>query len=382
MYIKYLKMIENKQMSIKRSGRRSSGRVKLQDIALECDLSVSTVSRILNNHTDKFPLANHTIDKVHAVAKKLGYRPNRLARAIAYGKTNLVGLSIPHHQGGAESEKLKEDTYFTAQIFGLLAGGILDNSSILSYDLVIHDRRKFNHTKHSYDAFQSDLLDGIIYCNPTTDSINFISSLRSDFPVVLLGYSPELSNRVISVDIDNIKAAHNCIQHLKEIGRKNTLILNPSNLNHYLCIKDRLSGYFQGLDYLGQKKRDCENLIHVNQDASSVKNWISSNRKLLDQFDSIVAPTDEMAIFCINALVENGYRIPQDIAVIGFSDSIQAQLNSPPLTSVKMPFHEMGYRAAGFLADVLNQKKPFVPQHYTLETTLVIRESTSMLPNV
>lgn len=364
---------------VKRSSRRPSGHATLEDIAQHCGVSISTVSRVINNRTDQFPLAAHTIAKVHAAAELLGYRPNRLARAIAYGKTNLIGLSIPHHQDGHNRTEIKEDTYFTAQIFGLLAGGILDNPDILNYDLVIHDRRKFNRTNNRYDAFQTDLLDGIIYCNPTEDSIAFIRSLPKNFPVILLGHCPELADRVISVDIDNVAAALMCVEHLHAIRRKNILILSPANLSQYLCIKDRLCGYIQGIEKYNLTKMPGDKIVQLNQDSATVKEWFKRNKGEISKFDSILAPTDEMAMFCIDAILGIGLSIPEDLAVIGFSDSIQAQLNMPSLTSIKMPFHEMGYRAAGLLADVLNQKSPFTPKHYTLDTELILRQSSTSL---
>lgn len=360
----------------KRAGRRNTGNVKLEHIAKDCNLSISTVSRVINGRTDTFPLAKETIQRVHESAHRLGYRPNRLARAIAYGRTNLIGLSIPHHRTDLAHEAVSEDAYFTAQIFGLLASGILDNPKSLDYDLVIHDRRKFRNTGNHYDAFQTDLLDGMIYCNPTTNSIQFIQSLPGHFPVVILGYAPELADRVVSVDIDNRLAASACIDHLVKIGRKRILIVMPSNLEHYLCIIDRLHGYIKEITRHRLPFSEEQNICSIPQTKEAAVDWAKSFQEL-HHYDAIVTPTDEMALFIMSALQSRGIQIPKQVALIGFSDSSRCENGQPPLTSVKMPFHEMGYRSAELLIDILSDKTTFKPSHHVVPTDLIIRQSTS-----
>jgi len=359
---------------IKRSGRLSFDRVRLEDIAQQCDLSISTVSRVINKRTDQFPIAAKTIERVYAVAKKLGYRPNRLARAIAYQKTNLIGLSVPHHRTGATQPVFGDEAYFTAQIFGILAGGILDNPKMLDYDLVIHDRRKYGHPDRMADAFQNDLLDGIIYTNPTTNSIPFLREFAQQTPVILLGFSKELSRKLLSVDIDNRHAAKMCVQHVLQTGKRKPLILLPEKLRNFLCIQDRLHGYLDGLREAGLPASPSQ-VITLNQDPSDVAAWVRQS-DLLRQHDAILVPTDELAIYCLKPLRERGFHIPRDIAVVGFSDSQQCQNSVPPLTTVRMPFHEMGYSAADLLIDVLNGTEKYSPGHHSVETSLCIREST------
>jgi len=355
----------------KLTGRKPFGRVRLEDIAAQCGFSISTVSRVLNNRTDQFPIAEKTIAKIYETARTMGYRPNRLARAIAYQKTNLIGLSVPHHKTSPANPVFGDEAYFTAKVFGLLGSGILDNPKMLDYDLVIHDRRKFQSLTHDFNAFQDDLLDGMIYCNPTTSSLPFLESQMEAMPIIILGYIAELADRFISVDIDNRHAAMLCIRHLAETNRKNILILFPEKLQHFLCMQDRLVGYEQAIQECGLQAR----FIAVNQDPHSVQALLQSMSDL-KTFDAIAAPSDELVSYCIAPLLEAGLRIPQEISLVGFDDSDRCLSCTPRLTSIRTPFHTMGYQAAELLIDVLNKNTAYQPGHHRIETGLQIRESS------
>ncbi|MFA5687820.1 MAG: LacI family DNA-binding transcriptional regulator [Kiritimatiellales bacterium] len=357
----------------KKSGRKPTGRVRLADIAKHCNLSISTVSRVISNRTDQFPIAEDTIERIHQTARELGYRPNRLARAIAYQKTNLIGLSVPHYKT-RENCSFEEETYLLAKVFGLLSSGVLDNPKMLDYDLVIHDRQKFSGSSQDYYHSQDGLLDGIIYNNPSKNSIPFITETARTIPVVIIGSIPEVESQFISVDIDNRAAVRSCVKHLYDIGCKKPLVLIPEELKKFFCITDRLDGYIEAFKDYGYSTSE-ENIYSVKQNPDAVHSLLAGIKNIR-KYDAIIAPFDELIFYCIDPLKELGIRIPQDIALIGFDDSDRCLSSTPRLTSIRTPFHALGFKATDLLIDILNGKQLYIPGKHTIETELIIREST------
>jgi len=337
-------------------------------------MSVSTVSRVLNKHGNRFAIAPKTVERVESAARELGYRPNRLARAIAYQRTNLIGLSIPHYSSDTAHVAPTETSVFNAQILGDLIGGVLDNPDMSEFDLVIHDRRKAPDENNRSNMLQPDLLDGSIYANPTVESIAFLKELPEDFPVVLLGESEELRRRLTTVDIDNRASAKTCVRHLIDIGRRNILILVPRDLGHVLCIRDRLAGFDEAMREAGLEPSERDR-VELRNDVESVAAFVRGFEDWC-RYDAVIAPEDAMAVFCLQALQQRGVRVPDEIAVAGFGNSLQAKHASPPLTSMRVPFHEMAYRAASLLVEQILNGGVRAPGEVRVESELCVRGST------
>lgn len=355
--------------------RRRMGfkRPRLEDIAVMSGMSLTTVSRALNNQPGKFPIAAKTLAKIQAVANEVGYRPNRLARAIAYQRTNLIGLSIPHYQRGQAYSVIDETSIFNAQVLGDLVAGILDHKGMSEYDLVIHDRRKLD-SETSRFPFQTDLLDGAIYANPASTSTESLRNLPEDYPVVLLGECPELHHRITTVDIDNREEAKKCIHHLFTVGCRRILVLIPENLGHVLCIQNRLAGYKEAMQELGLKA-PMRSFISVDKKPEAVREFVA-NFSRWESYDAVVAPDDALGVFCLQSLLQQGFKVPERIAVVGFGNSILAQFSDIPLTTIHVPYHELAHQAVGQLLEQLKSPKKRKPRKIRIDTHLSIRGST------
>jgi DNA-binding LacI/PurR family transcriptional regulator len=364
------------KFKVKQSGRMGFKRPRLQDIAVMSGMSLTTVSRVLNNPSGRFPIAAKTAAKIKAVANEVRYQPNRLARAIAYQRTNLIGLSLPHYHPGQVYSVSSETSIFSALILGDLLAGILDHKDMREYDLVVHDRRKLN-SETSKFPFQMDLLDGAIYANPTSTSVESLSNLPEDYPVVLLGECPELQHRITTVDIDNLKAAKKCIHHLFSVGCRRILVLIPEGLGHVLCIQDRLAGYKEAMQELGLKA-PTRSFISVAQKPEAVQEFVA-NFSRWESYDAVVAPDDAICVFCLRCLIQQGFNVPERMAVAGFGNSILAQFSDIPLTTINVPFHDLAHEAVGQLLDQLKSPTKKKPRKIRLEANLSIRGSTVAL---
>jgi DNA-binding LacI/PurR family transcriptional regulator len=358
----------------KHKRKRTSDRVTLDDISRYCNVSKATVSRVLNDKLKEFPVSEEMILKVKNAAQQLGYRPNRLAKAVRSQRTNLVGLSFIHidHQNLPPDQVAYEN-----QVMGEFTNSILSHPGFAEYDLVIHDRIEDPARPLRESDFKTDLLDGMIYLTPSDNHIEFLDIASPSFPIVLLGRTSGAEQKVSCVDIDNRKAACMAVEHLIQTGRKNILILIPEKLQHLCCIQDRLLGYHDALAQNG-RPAPAEFVRTVRCLPDNVLEFIRELR-CLNEIDAIFCPLDELAALCIRALQMVGKRVPDDIAVIGFDNTTLAQHTTPPLSSVRRPVEKQAYAAIDLMLKILKKEIPYDPGFHEIETELVIRESTVKL---
>lgn len=353
----------------KKRGVSRNGTVTLAQIANHCGVSKGTVSRVLNNRLENFPLSKDTIKRVNQAAEELDYRPNWLARAVRSQRTRLIGLSFFH----VDFNDLTPDQWIEEnRIMGQISNVIVSHPGFNDYDLVFHDRLEQKGQPLKPSDFKSDLFDGLIYLTPSIDHTEFIDMASKDFPIVLLGQLAGAEKKVPCVDINNREMARRAVSHLIENGRRNILMLSQKKLQNIACIRDRQLGYRDALAEHGMRER-----IHVIR---GLKNQVCAFFKdlpALDKVDGIFCDGDDLAALCIRPLKALGYRIPEDIAMIGFGDSSLSQLTSPPLSSVSRSLDKQVYKAIDLLLKILESEVPYDPGFHEVETDLVVRESTA-----
>ncbi len=355
----------------KKKRKRTNNRVTLGDIATHCNVSKATVSRVLNDRLNEFPVSEEMIQRVKAAAEQLDYRPNRLARAIRNQRTHLIGLSCIH----VESQYLTPDAEADDnQNLGQFTNIILSHPGFKDYDLVIHDRLESAGKPLKPSDFKTDLLDGMIYLNPSDDHTEFLDIASAEFPIVLLGQLAAVDEKVPSIDMDNRKMAQQAVEHLIGLGRRNILMLTPEKLQHINCIQARLQGYRDALTKNGIQISD--EFIHSVRCLKENVDEFFENLHCLEKVDAIFCTNDDLAAFCIAPLKAKNLQIPEDIALFGFSDALICQHTHPTLSSVKRPVEKQAHAAIDLLLKILNKEVPYEPGFHEIETELVIREST------
>ena len=355
--------------------RRTSNRTTLEDIARYCNVSKATVSRVLNDHLNEFPVSEEMIARVKSAADKLGYRPNRLARAIRSQRTSLGGLSFIH----IDYQTLTPDQIaYENQVMGQFANSIISHPGFKDYDLVIHDRVESPESPLQPSDFKTDLLEGMIYLTPSENHLEFLDVASKEFPIVLLGQVVGAEKKVPCIDINNRKMGCEAVTHLIRNGRKNILMLIPEKLQHISCIQDRVLGYRDALTANGIKISD-EFIRTVRCLREKVHEFFEDLRCLTD-IDGIFCPTDDLAALCLEPLKSLGYRFPEDIGSSGFDDRPLAEHTTPPLSSVHRPVSRQAYAAIDLLLKILKKEIPYEPGFHEIETELIIRNST--LPEI
>lgn len=332
--------------------------ITLKELAKELNLSVSTVSRALNDHPD---LSDETKKKVKALAQKLHYAPNLFARGFRLHETHILGVIVPNiaHQ-------------FTSTILK----GILEEAELLGYRVIISESK--NDESKQIEMLQTMGqfgVDGILMSLARkTTQIEQVLQVLERVPTVLFD---KVSSKLpcTQIVINEEEAAFNAVEHLIELGKQRIAIIKETE-NSYNSEK-RFAGYLRALNHYGITVR--EKLILSTEDIN-----ISNGRRMANILlslkkrpDAIFAITDNAAIGAIKALNKFKVKIPEEIAVVGFSNSTSSTIISPSLTTVDQPGDRIGRTAVKYLIDeIKNPKSEILTKTVEIKTNLIVRESS------
>lgn len=304
--------------------------VSIKTIAEECGVSIATVSKALNNHSD---VSSTTKKLVCDTAKKLGYFPNAQARALKTNKTYNIGVLLQDkaHSGLTHS-------YFSA---------VLDSFRVEveknGYDITFICGKIGGNEMSYYEHCMYRSVDGILAaCVDFYDS-EIAELMKCDIPLVTIDYQAE---GVCSVSSDNVIGIRKIVEYASECGhQKIAYIYGESSqvttmrLNSYLDTMKRLGIQVQ-LDYLRQGKY---------HDVDSVHKITAEMLTLYDRPTFIILPDDFAAIGALNAAKEAGVRIPEDLSIAGYDGIKMTQLMKPALTTFEQDTYKIGRTAAEIL---------------------------------
>ena len=332
--------------------------ITIKDLAEKLNISVSTVSRALKDNPE---ISQQTRKTVQALAKDLGYKPNPIAVALKTHKSNTIGVIVPQIVSAFFSTVVKK------------IEEIADNYGY--HVLVSSSNESFEKEKKNIDIFLANRADGIILSlSRATTSYEHIKHIQDmGVPLVLFDRTTkELEvSRVVADDAD---AAYRIVQHLIQGGAKKiALITGPEQLS---IGKNRMKGYLKAMT---QNKLEINTEYIVRCDDFSVKAAKEATNRLLNLKsipDAIFGINDDMAIGAIEAIKEKGLRIPEDIAVFGFSNSKRSRYMNPSVSTINQFPEKIGETAAELLFEqILNSKHAQVREE-VVNCELIIRESS------
>jgi len=329
-------------------------RPTIRDVAARAGVSRQTVSRVINQDSR---VATATRVQVETVIAEMGYRPNSIARSMARGRANTLACLAPNLTDytfasiieGAEAEA-RQHGYF------LLSSSAPDPDAFaaLIEDVIAHRRA-----------------DGLLVINPYVDGRH--EHLPEDAPVVLVGAHAR-DDGLTSISLDDGHAAQTAMEHLLSLGHQNIAMIQGPLAED--CVQDRTAGYHASLARAG---------LTPNPDLIVAGDWSATSgdaaaRELLRRgapFTALFAQNDRMAVGAIRALREAGYRVPEDISVVGVDDIPLASYFDPPLTTLRQDMAAIGRLAAQSLITAIEMPED-TPQHFSLTAELVVRGSTAL----
>ena len=333
-----------------------SAQVTIKDLAEKLGISPSTVSRALKDHPD---ISKATKKAVRELAEELNYEPNAVALSLLSSRSNNIGLIIPEIVH-----------YFFSQVIS----GIEDVAYDAGYHVIIcQSNESYSREVKNVQALLSSRIEGLLLSvsKETRELIHLENLRKKNIPIVFFDRVPN-KFEADQVVIDDYNGAYQAVKHLIDIGCRQ--IAHLGTTRDMGIGLERYRGYIQALK--DHRLSINENLI-IECDTYKAARLIT--RKLIydsNPVDGIFAVNDRTAIGALQTAKECGKKIPEELAIVGFSNGIYSNMTDPPLTTVEQFGYKMGQNAARLLLDRLFSKEDYPPVKDVIRSELIIRGST------
>ncbi len=334
-------------------------RITARDVANLAGVSRTTVSFVLNN-VQGMRISEETRQQVLKAARQLNYHPDATARRMASGRTRLIGFVLRQSPEQAFAD------HFLPQVLR----GLSQAASEQDYHILFEAIPPEDQTGAYGRLIRERHVDGLVLSGPRSDDRELLGIHAEGEPIVLLGQLPE--TQIPFVDVENVGSAVLAVRHLLQLGhRRIAMITNAPR--PYTASADRLAGYRRALDEAGLAYD--ETLVRFGNFTPQSGNAAMNELLELNPLPSAVfVASDTVALGALQAIRWHGYRVPEDLALVGFDDIPLAGFLETPLTTIRLPAYNLGWGAANLLISLVNDE-PVHSRQVLLETNLVIRES-------
>lgn len=334
-------------------------RVSSRDVARLAGVSRTTVSFVLNN-VPGMRISDETRKRVLEAAKELDYHPNAVARRLVTGKTQIL----------AYVERQTPELAFVDAFMPQALRGVHDAASKYNYEVLFAPIPLDAANGRFIQLLRGRHVDGIILSGPRTDDEELKELIESKSPIVLQGQWP--GRNVASVDVNNELAACEATEHLIHLGHKRIgMIVHTPRA--YTAGEARLNGYRRALENHGIPY-DESIVTCANFSPDSGEEALRSLIEVKPTPSAMFIGSDTVAMGVLQAVKGLGYRVPEDLAIVGFDDIPMSVYLHPPLTTVHLPAYGIGWAAADLLIRLID-KEESLETDVLLDTELVVRES-------
>jgi DNA-binding LacI/PurR family transcriptional regulator len=334
--------------------------VSIKDISIRCGVSVATVSKALNNHSD---ISETTKNHVLSVAKEMGYYPNLFARALKTNRTYNIGvLFIDEAQSGLTHE------YFA---------NVLDSFKVEAeshgYDITFINRhmglRKMSYYEHS--KYRG--VDGVVIACIDFSDPDVLELIHSDLPVVTIDHVFDNRTAIIS---DNVKGMNDLISYIYEMGHRKIAYIHGADSS---VTKNRVGSFYKTLNELGINVPDEYVKSGIFHDPDTTYRLTKELLSLKDRPTCIVFPDDFSCIGGMNAIKELGLSIPDDISIAGYDGVLLSQVLNPKLTTLQQDTKSLGKKAAEKLIYLIENPKANIIERIVVKGNILYGESVKKL---
>lgn len=334
-------------------------KLTIKDIAKQFNVSISTVSKALN---DSYEISEATKNKIQKYAKEHNYKPNFNALSLKNRSTKTIGVIMPTMLN-----------YFFAQVFK----GIEKKALEKGYKVITCiSNQSFDKEVEIIEMLSNGSIDGFLLSMAKETELNnnydhFKESIENGTPIVMFDRVAK-SIACDKVVTDDLTSASNTVEFLYKKGHKKIAFV--STISDLHIGKQRFLGYKKGLEKVGLPFD--ENLV-LNILERDYKKYVKQVKPFVKNtdIDAVITTGESVAVSTMKAIKKIGKRIPKDVAVIAFSNGILSRHSSPKMTTISQHGEQMGARATEILIDKLKNKNTDVITE-VITTDIVIRDST------
>ncbi|WP_375437158.1 LacI family DNA-binding transcriptional regulator [uncultured Hymenobacter sp.] len=334
-------------------------RTLIHDIARHLEVSIATVSLVLNGKAKQSRISDALAQRVLAYVEEVGYKPNHLAKSLRTGKTHVIGLVV---------EDISNP--FFATVAWLIEKQAFERGYRIIYCSTDNDTSK---ARELISMFQDRHVDGYIIVPPKGLEDQISTILHEHIPVVLFDrYLPELPTNYIVVD--GAKGTYEATQHLLEQGFTSIAFITTDSKQTQM--EERLEGYARALQEHERPQRikrvdtaSPENIL------ADIHTFIRENRDC----DAIIFSTNYLSIYGLEVIGQQKLRIPEDLAIVSYDDHDLFRLYTPAITVIAQPVESIAKNVIDILLDELKHrtdKHTTTYQTVVLPTSLIIRQSS------
>ena len=307
-------------------------KVTIYDVASEADVSLATVSRVLN-YPDK--VKPTTRERVLEAINKLGYRPNQIARGLASRKSTTVALIVPDVSRASVAEMIN---------------GVIDIARKYDYTVIL---KVTNSEVEIEDEIWQEVfaaqVDGILYLNDELQERNIKQIMASDVPVVLCNVQEE-KNLIPSVSIDYEKAFYEATKSFIDKGKKDILLVSTRSAYSVNALRER--GYKKAIREANLEPKIIRTSGRLVVNYPFFQDYLKENKP-----EAAIVVRDSIAVSMTNAASDLGIRVPEELEIMGFQNTKYSKMSRPTLTSIDNPIYDIGAVSMRLLTKLMNGEK-------------------------
>lgn len=327
----------------------------IKDVAKLAGVSISTVSRVMNNSK---PVSPEARKKVLDAINKLDFKPNELARSLVMRKSNLVGVIVKDI--GIE---------YMAQ----LIRGIEEIGRVYKYDILLSSSYGSEEAlNNSIEFLATKQVEGLVIITENISDESLLKLRETRKPFILIDrYHAYKTLKTVKIDYE--QEQYKLANHLYEKGHENLLLITDDESN--VMNEARISGFKKACE----EKNKTANILKASGINSNDGYNIGESAIKLCKKNSITAVTcinDELAIGLIDYCTDNAIKVPEDLSVVGFGDASIASIYRPNLSSVDIPYYDMGAIAIRALIKRIKKEEDILIEDWVIDCNIIDRESS------
>jgi LacI family transcriptional regulator len=334
------------------------GQPTIKDVAKLAGVSISTVSRVMN---DSKPVSPEARKKVLDAINKLDFKPNELARSLVMRKSNLIGVIV-------------ED--IGIEYMAQLIRGIEEIGHLYKYDIILSsnygDQKAL---ENSINFLSTKQVEGIVVISEDISAEILVKLKDNKIPFILLDRYYNFKN-ISTVSIDYEKEMYNITKFLYDLGHRNIALVADKDKN--LLNERKIAGYKKFIEDMGLESKIFEAESSTSDSGYNVGDQVIDKSKT-DKITAIVCTNDKLAIGFISYCYDNKISVPDDISVTGFGDSSIAKVFRPKLTTVSVPYYDIGAIAIRALIKRIRGEEDILENNRMFDAQIVERESSKQI---